>query len=227
MIEESFPFILEIFLHSYIIRGLIYTLTLAFLSLAIGFFIGVLCAIGRVYGPRYLAWIIEAYVSFIRGTPMVVHLFLVYYSLPSVGIRLDGSTAALLVFSLVTGAWQSEYFRGAIQSVSSGQMMAAEALGFSKLGSLRHVVLPQALRFALPFALPAWSNEGVYQLKATAIVFTIGVMDLTSAGLILNSIYARPFEIFFVVGVLYILMVYTFSKSILLLRKKYKIPGFR
>ena len=221
MIEESLSFIFKIVL-PFLMQGVIYTLKISFLSLAIGFFIGLPCALSRVYGPRYLAGIIETYVSFIRGTPLLVQLFVIYYGLPSIGITLDRFQSGLVAMSLNSAAYQSEYFRGAIQSVSSGQMLAAEALGFAKSGAIWNVILPQALRFALP----AWSNEGTYLIKGSSVVFMIGSMDLAASGKILDGIYYRPFEIFFVVAVIYVLMVFAFSRTMLLLGKRYRIPGY-
>lgn len=149
-------------------------------------------------------------------------LFFIYYGLPGVGITFHRTTAAFITITMSTIAWQSEYLRGALQSVEGGQLLAAQALGLSKIGSIRHIVLPQALRFALP----SWTNEGSWQIKGTSIVFTIGILDLTAVGRILTYRYWRPFDIFIVVGVFYIAMIFVFSRAMLLVQKRYRIPGF-
>jgi polar amino acid transport system permease protein len=221
MIEDTVTFIFTILL-PYMSQGVVYTLEVSLPSLGIGFIGGLLLAVMRVYGPRYLAWLVGQCVSIVRGTPLLVQLFIIYFGLPSVGIILDRFVAAVAAISLNSSAYQSEYFRGAIQSVSGGQMEAAEALGFTRFKAIWNVILPQALRFALP----AWSNEGTYLIKGSSIVFMIGSLDLTASGKILDGIYLRPFEIFFVVAGLYVIMIVTFSKTVSLLISRYRIPGF-
>lgn len=221
MPEDPFSFITKTVI-PFLVQGIGYTLELSMLSLAIGLVLGLICALMRLYGPRSLAWIVEAYISIIRGTPSLVQLFVVYYGLASIGIIFDRFSAGLLALSLNSSAYQSEYLRGAIKSVGSGQMQAAQALGFTRAKAVWNVILPQGLRFALP----AWSNEGTYLIKGSSIVFIIGSLDLTAYGKILNGIYFRPLEIFFVVAALYVIMVFAFSKTVSFFGKRYRIPGY-
>ena len=125
-----------------------------------GFILGIILALGRVYGKIIISGICAGYIEIIRGTPLLVQLFIIYFGMPQIGISLEPITAALIGLSLNSAAYQAEYLRGSIQSIESGQMVAARTLGMSKLKSIRNIILPQALRISIP----AWSNELVYGL---------------------------------------------------------------
>ena len=152
-----------------------------------GFVIGLLAALARVYGGRYLKAISILYIELFRGTPLLVQLFLIYFGLPDLGITLDRMTAAYIAMSLNSGAYQAEYFRGAIQSIGSGQMMAARAIGLKRSQAIWNIILPQALRMVIP----AWSNEPVSLLKSSAVAFLIAVPDLMTQA---KSIAARTYD---------------------------------
>ena len=121
-------FIREILLPP-LLEGTVVTLKLIVASIPLGLILGILIAVGRVYGNRLISSFCTIYTLFFRGTPLLVQLFILYYGLPSIGIFFSPFTAAVLGFILCSGAYHSEYIRGAIQSIKSGQMMAAEALG--------------------------------------------------------------------------------------------------
>ena len=146
-----------------LLEGLLITFRVAFISLGIGLLIGFPSALIRVYGPKWLRWIVTGYIEVFRGTPTLVQLFIIYYGLPQFGITFTAFTSAYIALGLNSGAYQSEYFRGAIQAISSGQMMAARSIGMSRLKAIRYVIIPQALRYALP----SWSNELVAMVKIT------------------------------------------------------------
>jgi len=146
-------------------QGLLITFQVSAICLLIGFFIGFPAALARVYGPKWLRWVVTAYIEIIRGTPVLVQLFLIYYGLPQFGITLSSYVSAYLAIGLNSGAYQAEYFRGAIQAISGGQMMAARSIGMTPLQAIRHVIIPQAFRFAIP----AWSNEVVAMVKISSI----------------------------------------------------------
>ena len=155
-------------------KGAFVTIEITLVAVAIGVVIGLVLALTRLYGPRWLAAPAIAYIEIFRGTPLLVQLFIVYYGLPAFGILLDNLPAAILTLGMNTGAYQAEYFRGAIKSVDPGQMTAARAVGMSHAQALRNILLPQAMRVALP----PWSNEVIGILKASAVVFLIAVEDL-------------------------------------------------
>jgi len=126
------------------------TLELTACAITLGFIVGIFLALGRVYGNRPIRAVTSVYVQFFRGTPLLAQLLLIYYGLPPylamVGLKITPFVAAVFGLGLNSAAYQAEYFRGAIQSIESGQMMAARSIGLSKVKAIRHVILPQALR---------------------------------------------------------------------------------
>ncbi|HSF83923.1 MAG TPA: amino acid ABC transporter permease [Anaerolineales bacterium] len=204
-----------------LIAGTRITLQLTLVALGLGVLFGLPAALLRVYGgslPRRLA---IGYIELFRGTPLLVQLFLVYYGLPDLGLTLSRLAAAFFTLGLNSGAYQAEYFRGAIQAVGSGQMVAARAIGMSRLQAIRYIILPQALRLALP----AWSNEAVSMIKYTAVVFLIAVPDLMGQAKILAGRYFNPIEIYLSVALIYIVLVFIATQIMSAIERKMRTPG--
>lgn len=197
------------------------TLLLTALSLAFGFILGIVLALGRVYGNRLISWICIGYIEIIRGTPLLVQLFILYFGFPSLGIRLTPLEAAIIGLSLNSGAYQAEYLRGSIQSIESGQMIAARTLGMNTIKSIRNIILPQALRISIP----AWSNELIYLLKYTSIAYIIQVEELTAEGKFIAAHTFRYLETFTIIAVIYLLLTMVFTEIIDKVDKKFSIPG--
>jgi polar amino acid transport system permease protein len=214
---------LEILLNYYpeFIAGTKVTLQLTFVGLIVGFVVGMLAALGRVYGGKWIRSISIAYIELFRGTPLLVQLFVVYFGLPDFGITLSRMNAAMIVLAINSGAYQAEYFRGAIQSIGSGQFMAARSIGMSRLQAVRHIILPQAMRIVIP----AWSNEPISLMKASAVVFLIAVPDLMTQGKIVASRTYAPLPTYFVVAFIYLVLVFTLSAVLNRLEVRFKIPG--
>lgn len=202
-------------------QGLVLTLELTGACMAVGAALGLLLALARVYtrGPVY--WLASIYVQFFRGTPLLVQLMIVHFGLPTVGIRFDPFVSGLVAMALNTAAYQAEYFRGAIQSVRSGQTLAARSLGMSPLQTVRHIVLPQALRLVIP----PWSNELVYMLKYSSIVYMIGVSDLMGVGRSLAARNFRFLELFVVVALLYLAVVLLLTLLLRWVERRLYVPG--
>ncbi|HUV16518.1 MAG TPA: ABC transporter permease subunit, partial [Pelolinea sp.] len=118
--------------------GLLITFKVSAICLLIGLLIGMPAALARVYGPKWLRWLVTGYIEILRGTPVLVQLFLIYYGLPQFGLTLSAFASAYLAIGMNSGAYQAEYFRGAIQAISSGQMMAARSIGLSRMQAIRH-----------------------------------------------------------------------------------------
>jgi polar amino acid transport system permease protein len=203
------------------IQGTKITLLLTFGTLLIGLVIGLPASLIRVYGAPWLRSIIVGYIALFRGTPLLVQLFIVYYGLPDIGIIFSRFVAALLTLGLNSGAYQAEYFRGALQAVGQGQMTAARAIGMNKFKAIRFIVLPQALRLVLP----AWSNEIVSILKYTAVVFLIAVPDLMSQAKVLSSRYFDPIPIYLSVAFIYFILVVIANYLLRILMRKLETPG--
>lgn len=204
-----------------LLQGFEVTLFLAASGFIIGLAIGLPTSLAEVYGARPLRWLAISYVEVIRGTPMLVQLFIIYFALPQVGIRLDAVTSAVIAMGINSGAYQAEYFRGAIRSVPAGQMDAALAVGMRKFQAIVHVTLSQALRMVIP----AWTNEVVYLVQYSSIAFLVTVVELTAAG---ELIAARTFQfvdVFAVIGLVYLAVTVTIARLLRKIETKVEIPG--
>lgn len=169
------------------LRGAGYTVLFALAAMVGGLLIGFPVALLRMLPSRWLAWPAHVYVSLMRGTPLLVQMFVIYYGLPSVGIEFSPVTAGILALSLNSGAFLSESLRGAIAAVSPGQWAASYSLGLGYWQTLRHVVLPQALRVAVP----AMSNTLISLIKDTSLV---SVITLTELMLSTKEVIATTFQ---------------------------------
>jgi polar amino acid transport system permease protein len=204
-----------------LLAGLQITLELWVLTLVFGGVLGILIALVRVYGNRPLYYLATWYVEFVRGTPMLVQLFILYYGLGDVGIFIKPFAAATLAFSLNTAAYQAEYVRGAMQSIRGGQMEAARAIGLTQIQCTRRIVLPQALRLVIP----QWSNEAIIMLKATSLAFMVTVPELMAVGNMIAARNYRYLEVISLVALLYLVVVLFFTFLLDMLEKRCSIPG--
>ena len=194
-------------------------------SITLGFLVGIFLALGRVYGPRPVRWIMGGYIQFFRGTPLLIQLLVVYYGLPPylsmLGIRISPLAAAIIGLGLNSAAYQAEYFRGAVQSIQSGQMMAARAVGLSRVKSIAYVILPQALRLVIP----SWSNELIYSIKYSSLAYFVSLTELTFVGKKIALHTARTFETYIIVAAIYLVIVLIVSRLLLMLENRVRIPG--
>jgi polar amino acid transport system permease protein len=195
----------------------------ALLGLALGVLVGSL----RVYGPAPVRWLNEAYVSIFRGTPLVVQLFFWYFALPQLQIGdmrivLSPMSAAILGFTLCSGAYHSEYIRGALLSIRHGQIKAAQALGMTKTQTVLWVVLPQALRRALP----GCGNEIIYLIKYSSLASIITLNELTGVGRTIAKQTWRNIEVFAALGLYYLLLVTLATLLLQYIERKMALPGF-
>ncbi len=204
-----------------LVAGLPLTLQITFMCIGIGIVLGVLLALGRVYGHRVIRLLCGVYIHFFRGTPVLVQLFIVYFGFPNWGIVLSPFASGVLALGLNTAAYQAEYFRGAIQAVQGGQMLAARSMGLSLPQAVRYIILPQAFRLVLP----PWSNEFILMLKYSSIVFTIALLDLMGQGRRLGARNFQYFEVFIVVALFYLALVFVFSVGLRLVERRVAIPG--
>lgn len=216
-------------------EGLLVTLKLSGGALLIGLLIGVPTALARVYGPKWMRAVATAYVDVIRGTPLLVQLFFIYYGLadPNLGRTLGdlGLSTGLLVLSpmaaayvalgLNSGAYQAEYFRGAIQAVGSGQALAARALGMTRFQAIRNIVLPQAMRLAVA----PWSNEVAYMVKYTSVVSLIAVSDLFGEARRIMSRHYNQMLMLPFIGLIYLIIVLLMTWVMHYVEKRARIPG--
>ena len=211
------------------LKGTLITLELTLIGLTIGIILGLPSAALRVYGPRWLRWLAISYIELFRGTPVLVQLFIIYFGLPELGgylghpewFTLNRIPSAIIALGLNSGAYQAEYFRSAIQAIGNDQMLAARAIGMTRLQAIRHIILPQALRLVIP----AWSNEPVSLLKTTAVAFLIAVPDLmTQAKMIATRTY-DPIGTYMAVALVYLVLVFIFTGILDYVTQRTKIPG--
>jgi len=203
-------------------RGLEKSFLLIVPSAIMGTVLGTCTGAVRVYGPRPAVWAADAYVTLFRGVPLVVQLFIWYFGLPHLGIYLTPYTASVMGFSLCSGAYQSEYVRGALLSIRRGQALAAQALGFSKFEMVRSIILPQGFRRALP----GCGNEIIYLIKYSSLAYMVTFIELTGEAKILASHSFKYMEVFLVVGVFYLALVSIAGRFLRYMEDKLAVPGF-
>ncbi|MEM5788359.1 MAG: amino acid ABC transporter permease [Syntrophobacteraceae bacterium] len=218
---EWIPFMLEEILPA-LIKGFRVSILLIVPSAILGLSAGIVIGAARVYGGRFVASAADLYVTFFRGVPLVVQLFTWYFGLPYIGIYLSPFAASVIGFSLCSGAYHSEYIRGALLSIRRGQMLAAQALGFSKLQMIVWVVMPQALRRALP----GCGNEVIYLIKYSSLAYMVTCIELTGEAKILASHSFKYTEVFLAAGAFYLLMVTIAGRVLSLLEERFETPGF-
>ncbi|MCU0849765.1 MAG: amino acid ABC transporter permease [Candidatus Thermoplasmatota archaeon] len=204
--------------------GLGVTLLLTAFSIILGTILGILLATGRSYASKPIAYLILLYEKVLRGIPLLVLLFLIYFGLPQVGINLDAFTAAVIGLGLRSAAYQAQIYRGAINSIPEGQIHAAYSLGMNKLKAIRHVIMPQMLRLSIP----GWSNEFTILLKDTSICFGIGVIELMRQG---RYIQVRDpglvLVVYLLIALMFFILVFSANKTLRYVEKKYQMAGYQ
>ncbi|RWR48769.1 amino acid ABC transporter permease [Sinirhodobacter ferrireducens] len=204
----------------FFLQAAVITVELSVLTVLIGLACGALGAAARLSRHAALRFLGAAYVSVIRGTPALIQLFLLYFGGPQIGIQLDAFSAGVIGLGINIGAYMTETMRGAIVAVDHGQAEAARTLGLSRAQAFRKVVLPQALRLMIR---PLGVNINA-QIKATALVSAISVIELTyTAQRYIGSTY-KPFEMFLLAGVLYLAIITVTGKVIAALDRRVRLP---
>ena len=205
-----------------LLQGFEITLILAAAGFLLGFVIGIPVALAETYGSRLVRWLAIGYVELIRGTPMLVQIFLIYYALPQVGIRFDAITAAILGLGINSGAYQAEYFRGSIKSIPSGQMDAALSVGMKLTQAIFSVILPQSLRLVIP----AWTNEIVYLVQYSSVAYLVTVVELTAVGGIIGVRTFQYVAIYSIIALIYLATTIAITRATRRIELQYTIPGF-
>ncbi|MGZ5200695.1 MAG: amino acid ABC transporter permease [Telluria sp.] len=190
------------------LAGAGYTLLFAVASMVGGLVLGFPTAVMRIAPWALLRWPATLYVSAMRGTPLLVQLFIIYYGLPSVGIEFNPVTAGILALSLNAGAYLSESLRGAIASIGIGQWRASFSLGLTYGQTLRFIVLPQALRVAVP----SMSNTLISLIKDTSLVSVITMTELMLATKEVIATTFRPLPLYIAAAVIYWILSLVFEQ---------------
>lgn len=202
-------------------QGISYTVIVTLVCSATGLVIGLTLASLRRLNIPGLTPVIDTYTYIFRGVPVLVLLFMVYFGLPSIGIKVPPLMAMALSLGLVTSAYLAEVFRGAFNSVNSVEILAGQAMGMTKLQVLWYVDLPQMLRFSVPGMI----NEFTSVLKYSPFAYTVGIPEITKQAIALTSTTLRGVEVYFAVGLLYFAIYRILLVGIQLVNRHYQIPG--
>ena len=199
-----------------ITKGSIITMELTVLSLIIGSILGIIIALSKLVKNKVIYTIASLYTWLFRGTPLILQLFVLYFGLPSVGIKFTPFQAATLGLSLNSGAYMAEIIRGGILSVDKGQFEACKALGFTYFDTMKRVILPQTVRIIIP----SIGNQFISLLKDTSIVSTITMVEIMRSAQTLYASSFKPMEAFFIAGCLYLFLTTIFTTVFSIYEKK-------
>lgn len=210
LVERALPLLL---------MGAAVTIEITAVSVAVGFLIGLVVGVARISQVKILRILAAVYADCIRGTPLLVQIFLIYFALPMVtGHRIEPFAAAVMACGINSGAYVSEIFRAGIQSIDPGQMEAGRSLGLSWGQTMVYVILPQAVRNILP----PLGNEFIAMLKDSSLVSVIGFEELTRRGQLIIAQTYGSFEIWLTVAALYLMMTLAISRLVAFLERRTK-----
>ena len=202
----------------YLLQGAIITIEIAVIGVIFGSILGILVGLGRVSRNSLLSQLSRFYIWVIRGTPLLLQLFVIHFAIPSAfpALTLPPFVSACIALSLNAAAYIAEIARGAIESIDKGQMEAARSLGLSSSQSMRRVIIPQAFRRMLP----PFGNEFIALIKESSLVSTIALYDLLRTGQQIISSTYRYSEVFLLVGLIYLLLTTVMSYVVRKIEKK-------
>lgn len=204
----DFSFLSKYYL--FFIDGARFTILLAFFTVLIGSVLGILLALMRLSNKKILNVIAATYIEFIRGTPILVQLYIVFYGLPNIGVTLPDTVAGIIALSVNSAAYIAEIVRAGIQAVDKGQMEAARSIGMSHVMGMRFIIIPQAIKNILP----ALGNEFITVIKESSIASIIGIHELMyNADTVRGNIF-RPFEPLIVAAFMYFILTFSLSKLV-------------
>lgn len=207
-----------VLLFNYLLAGATVTIGVTIIALSTGFILGILLATMRVYGSKPAQGFAAIYSMVIRAVPVVVVIFILYFVIARI-IDLSAILSGSLALGFASGAYQSEVFRGAIMSVPPGQLMAARALGMSRLKAIRYIILPQAIRLAIP----PWSNEAAIVLKDSSLVYVIGVVEILRRAEYVSARTLQPFMAFGAAALIYFILTFLTNRGLDWLERRYKL----
>ena len=205
---------------SYIASGTVFTVGVTLIALPAGLLIGTILALIYVYGGKIAGRIMNLYSTVFRGIPPLVLLFILFFAV-SKGINLSAFWAGSLSLGVVSSAYQMEIVRGALLSVSGDQLMAARAVGLSRLQAIRYVVLPQAVRLAIP----PWSNEAAIVIKDSSLVYALGVPEILRRAQLIGASSQKYLLAYLSAAVIYFLLVSLTTRLLNNLEQKLSIPS--
>jgi polar amino acid transport system permease protein len=194
-------------------------LELTIFTVLLSWICGLFAALGKSSSHRFLRYPCSFYVWFIRGTPTLIQIYVVYFGFPQLGIRLSPFTAGILALGVNSGAYVAEIVRSGLLAIPKGQMESAIALGMTYWKAMRRIILPQVVRIILP----AITNEGITMLKNTSLLSTITVVELTLQAQVIIARTFRPFQFYIIAAIFYLVMTSVLSQFSARLEKKYAL----
>lgn len=204
---------------SFFINGAKFTLVLAFFTVLLGTLLGLFLSLMKLSNNKIINFIATAYIEFIRGTPVLVQLYIIYYGLPSLGIEFPDMIAGIITLSINSSAYVAEIIRAGINAVDKGQMEAARSLGMPGSMAMRHIIIPQAFKNILP----ALGNEFIVVIKESSIVSVIGIHELMyNADTVRGNLF-KPFEPLIVAAIVYFIMTFTLSKLLGIAERRMRV----
>ncbi len=205
---------------SYIIQGTAITIAVTLVALPFGLVIGLATALVYNYGGKWASRLAAGYSLLMRGVPPIVLLFILYFILSGRLVNLSPFWAGSMSLGIVSSAYQMEILRGALSSVGSGQMTAARAIGMSRMQAIRYIMIPQAIRLAIP----PWSNEASIVLKDSSLVYALGVPEILRRAQQLSASSQQPFLAFGTAALIYFVLVFLSNRGLDYLAEKTKLP---
>ena len=205
---------------TYIVQGTAITIGVTLVALPLGLVLGLLTALVHTYGGKIMSRAAAVYSLVLRGVPPVVLLFILYFILFCEYMNLSPFWAGSMSLGIVSSAYQMEILRGALLAVGNGQMTAARAIGMSRWQSIRHIVLPQALRLAIP----PWSNEVSIVLKDSSLVYALGVPEILRRAQQLSATSQQPFLAYGTAALIYFVLVFATNRALDYLSERTKLP---
>jgi polar amino acid transport system permease protein len=192
--------------------------------IAVGYVLGTLVALLQVYGGRYLGAVARVYEWIFRSIPALVLLYLFYYGPPRFGLPISSFVAAMLALGCRSSAYQSQIFRGAIQSIPSGQMLAARSLGMSRVRAIFTVILPQALRLSIP----GWTNEFSSVIKDTTLAYAVSFNEVVrTAKIVYDTHYDLAMSALLFVALIFLVLTMTGNALMGIIERRFGIPGLQ
>lgn len=210
LIMDSIPILLQ---------GAWITITVTIISMALGLILGMIAALAKLSKLKIVSWLANQYIDIVRGTPLLVQLFLIYYGLPQIGITIDPFPSAVLGLGINTGAYVAEVIRSGIQAVDKGQREAAFALGMNPVQTMRLIILPQAFKIIIP----PLGNQFILLIKDSSLVSTITLVELTRTAQRIISTTYKPIELYLLAALMYYIISLLATKLLNKLEKKVRV----
>ena len=205
-----------------LLRGAGYTLLITFSCAATAMVVGLAIAMARELGGKWVGALLSALVYVLRGVPMLVLLFIVFFGLPSIGLDVPPLVAMMLSLGLISGAYLSEVFRGSLAAINPNEVLAAQSMGFTRFETLRLIKIPQMMRFSVPGMV----NELTTVLKFSPFAYTVGIPEITKQAMALVATTMRGIEIYVAIGLIYFAIYRLMLSGVRWIDRHYSVAGF-